>query len=353
MKERKVEKVISGILIGILIILTIFMIADVKKLQGNARVVNYAGIIRGATQRMVKLEVVDEGNDELIQYLDDIFSGLMHGGGKYNLTHLEDTDYNAKLNRLYSYWAKLKEEVTKVREEGYKDTDIISMSEEYFQLADKMVDAAENCSQRYATQINQIEKALIVIMILIVALLIKESVEQVLLSKKNRELRKKAYLDLHTGLPNKSRCEELLLANDNLTELTTVAIFDLNGLKEVNDTIGHLAGDTLIMNFANILRTSIPQQHFVGRYGGDEFIAILTGVGEEEVKKILLDVRKETGHYNSYSKQLHLEYAYGYAVSDAYSECCSMKILLEQADRNMYKCKAEMKEHHKNSHGEI
>ena len=45
---------------------------------------------------MVKLEVVDEGNDELIQYLDDIFSGLMHGGGKYNLTHLEDTDYNAK-----------------------------------------------------------------------------------------------------------------------------------------------------------------------------------------------------------------------------------------------------------------
>ena len=85
MKERKVEKVISGILVGILIILTIFMIADVKKLQGNARVVNYAGIIRGATQRMIKLEVVDEGNDELIQYLDDIFSGLMHGGGKYNL----------------------------------------------------------------------------------------------------------------------------------------------------------------------------------------------------------------------------------------------------------------------------
>ena len=50
MKERKVEKVISGILVGILIILTIFMIADVNKLQGNARDVYYAGIIRGATQ---------------------------------------------------------------------------------------------------------------------------------------------------------------------------------------------------------------------------------------------------------------------------------------------------------------
>ena len=50
--------------------------------------------------------------------------------------------------------------MTKVREEGYKDTDIISMSEEYFQLADKMVDDAENCSQRYDTQNKQIEKAL-------------------------------------------------------------------------------------------------------------------------------------------------------------------------------------------------
>ena len=353
MKENKAEKALVGTLIALLIILTICMISDVKKLQGNARVVNYAGIIRGATQRMVKLEVVEESNDELIQYLDDIFSGLMHGGGKYNLTRLEDTDYNRKLNQLYSYWAKLKEEVEKVREKGYKNTDIISMSEEYFQLADETVDAAEDCSQHYATRIDQIEKALIVIMILIVAILLKQSAEQIILSKKNKELRKKAYLDLHTGLPNKSRCEELLLANDELTEVTTVAIFDLNGLKEVNDTLGHLAGDTLIMNFANILRTSIPQQHFVGRYGGDEFIAILTGITEEEAKKILLEVRKETGRYNAYSKQLHLEYAYGYAVSDSYRESCSLKILLEQADRNMYKCKAEMKEQHRNSHGEV
>ena len=55
--------------------------------------------------------------------------------------------------------------------------------------------------------------------------------------------------------------------------------FDLNDLKEVNDTLGHIAGDTLIMNFAHIIRTSITsKRYFVGRYGGDEFIALLNDV---------------------------------------------------------------------------
>ena len=50
------EKIAQGILLIVLITLTIFMMSDVKKIQGNARVINYAGIIRGATQREIKLE---------------------------------------------------------------------------------------------------------------------------------------------------------------------------------------------------------------------------------------------------------------------------------------------------------
>ena len=52
-------------------------------------------------------------------------------------------------------------------------------------------------------------------------------------------------------------------------------MFDLNNLKEVNDTLGHAAGDSMIANFAHILRKVVPEKDFVGRYGGDEFIAIL------------------------------------------------------------------------------
>ena len=63
------EKIAQGILLIVLITLTIFMMSDVKKIQGNARVINYAGIIRGATQREIKLEISGNKNDILISVL--------------------------------------------------------------------------------------------------------------------------------------------------------------------------------------------------------------------------------------------------------------------------------------------
>ena len=343
-KRTVIERIIETTLILILIILMFFMMNDVGNLQGNARVINYAGIVRGATQRLVKMEIAGEPQDDLEQYLDDIYSGLMHGGGPYDLTVLNDEKYLKKLDSLHDYWGKLKDEIQLVRAEGYEKTDIISMSETYFQMADETVSAAEDYSQTYATRISVLEKISVVVIVLIVLLLIRQAIEALNLMKQNKELKKRAYIDLHTGLPNKSRCEELLLNRENLTNPTSIAIFDLNGLKQVNDTLGHVAGDGLILNFANIVRTSIPEQYFVGRYGGDEFIAIFDGIKEEAVRAILDDVQKSVDHYNMYSKQMHMEYAVGYAISTSYQES-NLKILLEKADKKMYQRKAAMKAH--------
>lgn len=347
-KKGALERIAESVLILILIVLIVCMMIDVRNLQGNARVINYAGIVRGATQRLMKLEIAGQDSDELEEYLDQIFEGLMHGGGKYNLTKLDDDTYQTKLNELHEYWGDLKDEVDLVREKGYEQTDIIDMSEHYFQMADETVTAAEDCSQTYASRISFLEKALIVVMVAIVALMIKQSIEALALMKNNKELKKKAYIDLHTGLPNKSKCEELMLDREELVNPTSVAIFDLNGLKAVNDTLGHVAGDSLILNFANILRTSIPEAYFVGRYGGDEFIAVFQGAEEEKVKDILNKVQEGVDRYNMYSKQMHMEYAVGYAISTDYQNS-TLKILLERADQKMYQRKAKMKEEHKNS----
>ena len=75
-KKRIIEKFIQGCILIILVILTISMMSNVNSIQGNARVINYAGIIRGATQRVIKLEIAGQSNDDLIVYLDDIFDGL-------------------------------------------------------------------------------------------------------------------------------------------------------------------------------------------------------------------------------------------------------------------------------------
>ena len=99
-RNRMIERFIQGLLMIVLIILTTFMMVDVNKIQENERVINYAGIIRGATQREIKLEISGNVNNSLIRYLDDIFDGVIHDGGKYQLTKIDDQKYQNKLAKL-------------------------------------------------------------------------------------------------------------------------------------------------------------------------------------------------------------------------------------------------------------
>ena len=75
-KNKHILGIIQSFLILILVVLIIFMMIQISRLQGTARVINYAGLVRGATQREVKLEITGNQNDELIKYLDDILLTL-------------------------------------------------------------------------------------------------------------------------------------------------------------------------------------------------------------------------------------------------------------------------------------
>ena len=70
----------------------------VLRMKYSARVINYAGIVRGATQREVKLEIVGQQNDDLLHYLDEIINGLKYKSVKHNLVSLDDEDYQSKLD---------------------------------------------------------------------------------------------------------------------------------------------------------------------------------------------------------------------------------------------------------------
>ena len=98
MKQR-LKTITKTCLILILVVLVGIMMIQIGNLQGTAKVLNYAGLVRGATQREVKLEITGTEDDELIQYLDDILYGLRFGGGTYKLTRLSDKDYRKKLKK--------------------------------------------------------------------------------------------------------------------------------------------------------------------------------------------------------------------------------------------------------------
>ena len=92
-----------------------------------------------------------------------------------------------------------------------------------------------------------------------------------------------AHIDTLTQLPNRQSCTEELneLREEMPTTEVVVVIFDINGLKVVNDTYGHLAGDELIQGAATCITASYGKHGHVYRVGGDEFIAILYCTEEE------------------------------------------------------------------------
>ena len=153
------------------------------------------------------------------------------------------------------------------------------------------------------------------------------------------EMNHQAKTDFSTGLYNRNQCNELLQNEDVIREQTCLMIFDLNGLKKVNDTFGHEAGNTLIRCFAKLLQQQMPEQAFLGRYGGDEFIAIIKNCDRSMVCGLLAKIADAAKQYNQTpGANIPLTYAAGYALSD---ECpgCTMAVLLEKADFDMYQNK--------------
>ena len=77
-KNKNIIGMMQSCLILILVVLIIMIMVQITRLQGTARVINYAGLVRGDTQRMVKLEITGSRSDELIKYLDDIPVSYTH-----------------------------------------------------------------------------------------------------------------------------------------------------------------------------------------------------------------------------------------------------------------------------------
>lgn len=152
------------------------------------------------------------------------------------------------------------------------------------------------------------------------------------------ESRRKAYTDFQTGLFNKSRCNELLEETGVPETPTGIMMIDLNFLKQTNDKYGHEVGDQYISDFAKILCESIPAGNFVGRFGGDEFIAVIYMTDENKMKEIIQRIQKKVKDENDLGREPQVSYSIGSAISTHYTQKTLME-LLEIADQRMYEAK--------------
>ena len=89
--------IVIAVLAVVLMGLIVWMMVIVSHMQGTARVVNYAGLVRGTTQRMVKLEMAGEPQDEMRREIEAYIQGLREGDASLSLVRLSDPDFQAKM----------------------------------------------------------------------------------------------------------------------------------------------------------------------------------------------------------------------------------------------------------------
>ncbi len=333
---NKIAQLIIVVFVAVLMFDTFYLI---NIMQSTGRVINYTGILRGATQRLVKLELSGQPNDELIGYLDEIIHDLRYGGGKYRLVKLKKEEYLIQLNSLLVQWEELKSSIQEYRKKGEEPEGLMKLSEDYFNSSNEMVGLVELYSEEKAGKLRINEILLSISILALILISFQQTYYEFVLVRRNKELSTAAYLDKLTGIPGRRSCEELLwYPVDMKASSYCVIMMDLNNLKKVNDELGHSMGDKLIKAFAGILYKFSNKKVFVGRYGGDEFLWIVRDYSEEMIQRLLGDIKKEVDEFNRAESKFEIQYASGH-------ECIGDSLLemLESADKKMYENKRRMK----------
>lgn len=151
-----------------------------------------------------------------------------------------------------------------------------------------------------------------------------------------------AYYDSLTGLPNRRLCIDRLqeLLNQPGHPAVALLFLDLDRFKVINDGIGHAAGDDLLVSVAQRLSTHVGERGSLGRFGGDEFVAILPYHDIAEVNALaeaLLDALRRPFYVNNY--ELIVEGTIGIALASP--ELRTPEALLRAADVALYRAKAQ------------
>lgn len=158
-----------------------------------------------------------------------------------------------------------------------------------------------------------------------------------------------AHHDELTGLPNRrlflDRLEQEVKHAKRNSQTLAVLFMDLDGFKEVNDSLGHEFGDRLLTDVAERLTGCVREDDTVARLGGDEFTAILTGVAQREdaelVARAIIDALATPFRVAQHSVRVSVSIGLSFYPQDASSPVA----LLEAADQVMYSVKDSRASH--------
>jgi diguanylate cyclase (GGDEF)-like protein len=163
------------------------------------------------------------------------------------------------------------------------------------------------------------------------------------LSELQEELRQLATVDELTGLANRrgffALGEHELLVAARTRAAVALLFVDVDGLKRVNDELGHSMGDQLLKETADVIRETVRTSDLAGRLGGDEFCVLLMGDPQLDPQRALDRMRATTADHNERpDRAFHLSLSIGLSSIPA-GRSVTLEELIDAADEGMYEDK--------------
>jgi diguanylate cyclase (GGDEF)-like protein len=162
-----------------------------------------------------------------------------------------------------------------------------------------------------------------------------------------QRLRRQATHDALTDCPNRGllmdRLEQALHSAERHRRVVGVLFLDLDGFKQINDTLGHEPANTLLRDFSQRLRARLRVEDTLARYGGDEFVMVVPEIGApSDVEYVTRKVSQALGEpFVVAGKSIRLSASVGVAVYPQDGE--DAETLLRKADSRMYRHKKRTK----------
>jgi diguanylate cyclase (GGDEF)-like protein len=148
-------------------------------------------------------------------------------------------------------------------------------------------------------------------------------------------------IDSLTGLGNRYSFNEYIdnLSRQNTRRSYSIVMIDVDHLKQINDTLGHLEGDNALRDLALIINSCIRHTDFAARYGGDEFI--LAAKAEYDIEKLMERIKAAIDNQNEKNfRPYKIQISYGFDVFTTHSDQL-IEEFLAHVDSLMYQNKAE------------
>lgn len=160
------------------------------------------------------------------------------------------------------------------------------------------------------------------------------------LEEYNEKLKHIADTDKLTGLYNRGAIDRILEQEIRRAKLSSSSValilVDLDNFKSINDQFGHLVGDASLMRVANVMKEVLPEGSIAGRWGGDEFVVLLTNVSSNVTLHIAEKIRRGVEQIAMETEHLHITISIGAAVARSLEDAAT---LFKRADDALYEAK--------------